>query len=343
MKFSTFLITGSLLIFIPSCAFGYWLTGTSPTIDGVDIAYAAVADDAPIGSVTVQFMGNTNLLISDGETAILSDGYFTRRSTTDILFRTIAPDMEAIDRAMARGNVGELAAVIPVHSHFDHAIDSPEVAKRTGALLVGSESTANIGRGWGLPEEQIRVVESGEAMTFGKFTITLIESKHYVFPGGKDKLVMNDPIIREPLVPPVKAGAYAEGGAYGILIEHPAGTAYLQGSAGYVPNGLDDVEADVLFLGIGGVASQTAEYQAEYWNHVVEAIAPKRIYPVHWDSLSDPLGETPVIPDQVWSRIGGFAPVKGLRYVATQAAVMDGTQVELLPMWESVLLFESTP
>jgi hypothetical protein len=31
----------------------------------------------------------------------------------------------------------------------------PEVARRTGALLVGSESTANIGRGAG-PADQIR-------------------------------------------------------------------------------------------------------------------------------------------------------------------------------------------
>ncbi|MBT6637558.1 MAG: MBL fold metallo-hydrolase, partial [Candidatus Marinimicrobia bacterium] len=30
------------------------------------------------GSLTVQFIGNTNLLVSDGETSILTDGFFTR-------------------------------------------------------------------------------------------------------------------------------------------------------------------------------------------------------------------------------------------------------------------------
>ena len=77
------------------------------------------------------------------------------------------------------------AAVFPLHSHYDHAMGAPEVAKRTGALLLGSESTANIGRGWGLPETQIRVVTDREPIVLGKFTVTPIESRHFQFPDPK--------------------------------------------------------------------------------------------------------------------------------------------------------------
>ena len=56
----------------------------------------------------------------------------------------------------------EVAAVVPVHTHFDHAMDSAVVAQRTGATRVGGESTANVGRGGGLPADRIRVVGDGE-------------------------------------------------------------------------------------------------------------------------------------------------------------------------------------
>ena len=74
-----------------------------------------------------------------------------------------------------------------MHTHFDHAMDSAVVAARTGAVLVGGESTANVGRGAGLPADRIRVAAPGEPMTYGAFTLTLIESHHCPpdrFPGS---------------------------------------------------------------------------------------------------------------------------------------------------------------
>jgi len=61
-------------------------------------------------------------------------------------------------------------------------MDAPEVARRTGARLLGSESTANIGRGWGLPESQIRVVVNRQPIRLGRFLLTPIESRHFQFP-----------------------------------------------------------------------------------------------------------------------------------------------------------------
>ena len=67
-------------------------------------------------------------------------------------------------------------------------MDAPEVARRTGAMLMGSEATANIGRGWGLPEEQIQVLSHRVPVQLGAFVITPIESRHFQFP---------DPAMRE--------------------------------------------------------------------------------------------------------------------------------------------------
>ena len=215
---------------------------------------APQAARAEPGALTYRFLGNANILISDGETSILTDGWFSRFPTGTLAFGLIEPDLQAIEAGLMRAEIEELAAVIPVHSHFDHAMDSPEVALRTGALLVGSESSANIARGWGLKEDRIRVPSSGEALRFGAFEVTLIRSDHFQFPseyarksGGLGEF------ITAPLVTPAKVGDYKEGGSYSVLIRHPQATILIQGSAGYVEGALDSVDVDLLFLGVGGL------------------------------------------------------------------------------------------
>eukprot|EP00439_Symbiodinium_sp_Y106_P089524 s1_g2060.t1 len=301
--------------------------------------YYVSASAQPAPAITVRYMGNTNLLISDGTTSLLTDGWFSRPSTTQLLFGAIEPDLEAITAAMTKGNIGDVAAVIPVHSHYDHAMDAPEVARRTGALLVGSESTANIGRGWGLHEDQIRVVASEEPLRFGDFTVTLIKSQHFQFPDpDMAAAALEDPLITEPLVPPVSALDYKMGGAYSVHIAHPLGTVLLQGSAGYVTGALDEYRADVVILGVGGVAAQTPSYQQDYWEEIVRVVRADRVFPVHWDSLTDPLQDDPVMPNLLWSRVLDFQAEAGVNYALNNAR-NDGIDAALFPMWEEVVLF----
>src|SRR3970040_1228357 len=115
------------------------------------------ADSAPPGrGLTVTFLVVSTLLFDDGETAIMTDGFFTRPGLFSVITR-IRPDSVRIMRTLERAGITRLAAVIPVHSHYDHAMDAPYVAKWTGAELVGSSSTAQIGIGAGLSPDRIRV------------------------------------------------------------------------------------------------------------------------------------------------------------------------------------------
>src|SRR6478609_622144 len=195
-----------------------------------DISRYAHRFDVPPadGGLSVTFLGVASLLIDDGETAIMTDGFFSRPPLAKVLLGKVAPDLDRIEAVLARAGVDRLAAVLPVHTHFDHAMDSAVVADRTGADLVGGESTAYVGLGHGLPADRIRVATPGEPMTYGGFTLTLVESHHCPpdrFPGE----------ITAPVVPPVKAGAYKCGEAWSILVGHASGaTALLQGSAGFV-------------------------------------------------------------------------------------------------------------
>jgi len=238
------------------------------------------------GPLGVTFLGVSTLLLDDGETRLLTDGFFSRPSLLRVGLGRVRPDLGRIETALVRLGLdapGSVAAVLPVHSHFDHVMDSAVVAERTGADLVGGESSAQVGRGHGLPDERIRVVSSGESVTYGAFTLTLIESAHCPpdrFPG----------VIAEPIVPPVRAGAYRCGEAWSILVEHASGaSALLQGSAGYVPGALAGRRAEVVYLGVGQLGVLDEDYLRAYWRELVETVGARRVVLTHWDDFFRPL------------------------------------------------------
>jgi L-ascorbate metabolism protein UlaG (beta-lactamase superfamily) len=243
----------------------------------------------PTDAVTVRYTGTATLVFSDAATTWMTDGWFSRPKPLQVLFGKIQPDLDAITKGLERNQVDELAAVFPLHSHYDHAMDAPEVAKRTGAMLLGSESTANIGRGWGLAEKQIRVVADREPIALGKFTVTPIELRHFQFPNPEMAArALGDPEIDAPLTPPVTAFDYRVGKAYALHVAHPKGTWLILGSAGFVEGALEGYDADVVFLGVGALGSQTDAYRESYWKETIERTNPTRVIPIHWDSLTGP-------------------------------------------------------
>ncbi|MEM7269604.1 MAG: MBL fold metallo-hydrolase [Pseudomonadota bacterium] len=291
----------------------------------------------PEGAVTAQFLGNSNLLFSDGETSILIDGWFTRPSTLTLAFGEVEPDIAAIDAALARAGVDKLDAVIPAHSHFDHAMDSPIVAEKTGALMVGTRSSMNIALGLSYDMARFREVGQAAELTYGAFKVTLIKSVHFHFPAGP--LTGGDmelDFIIDPLVPPAPALDYKMGGAYSILIEHPEGTALLQASAGFIPGLLEGRSADIVFLGVGALMSQEADYLDDYWRHVVGAVSPQKIYPIHYDSFTHTLGETPEWPNLLLDQALGQHGVKGVRWVTERAGDIA---IGLMPMWDKIAIY----
>jgi L-ascorbate metabolism protein UlaG (beta-lactamase superfamily) len=279
---------------------------------------------APVASTAaglrVTFLGGATLLLDDGETAILVDGFFTRPSKLRVLATKIAPDGEAIARSLARAGIERLAAVLVSHSHYDHALDATEVARRTGALVVGSASTANLARGGGLGEERIRVVTDGAETTFGRFRVTWLLSAHAPTPvtGGT---------IDRPLRPPARAFHYREGGCYSLLVEHAGRSLLVQGSAGYLAGALRGRQAEVVFLGVGALGKQDAVFRQGNWRETVAAVGAQRVIPIHWDDFTLPL-DRPLRP--LPALIDDFAVT--MTFLLAQGR-QAGVDVRLLPAW----------
>lgn len=252
----------------------------------VGIPYAKVAPkESPL---TVVWLGVSTLLFDDGETQIMTDGFVSRPSLLDLLLeRPIAADVNVIQQVIKDQSIDRLAAIMPVHSHYDHALDTADFARLTGADILGSKSTANIARSSKIDEVQIKTVRLGEAYTYGKFTMTFYESKHA-------PLSTNSGIEGEVATPfdlPAPYTAWKEGQSYAIHIAHPQGNMLVQGSAGYVSGGLKDVDADVVFLGSGGLMGLGTDYLSAYINETVHSVNPDEVFIIHHDDLFGQFGD----------------------------------------------------
>lgn len=254
-----------------------------------DVLQIVVLDSRSADSkLSVTFVGVTTLLFDDGETSFMTDGFFSRPGKWEVLSGSISPNESAVNKALKRLGVNKLAAIIPLHSHYDHALDSAMVAKKSKALMVGSESTANIARSFELPEDQIKIVRDGEQLELGKFKITFITSAHSPeawFSG----------MIDSSFEVPARIDKFQMGDCYSLFIEHEGRSILVHGSAGYIPGKLAHLKADMIYIGIGTLGRQSEEFMNSYWEEVVKASQARRIVLIHWDDFFKSLGQ-PLTP-----------------------------------------------
>lgn len=334
MKFLKRLVVGLVAIMAVAVVALTWMLGHPPSLSGLDRLRWSAAPPAPHAPLRVSFLGVATVLLDDGETALLTDGFFSRPDKLTTFLRKVEPDVPGIAAGLQRAGIpqhtGKLAAVIPLHSHYDHAMDAPEVAKRTGALLLGSSSTAMVGRGWGLPEAQLRTAQLRTPYTFGRFTVTLYPALHTPtgFTGGE---------ITTPLVPPARVTDYKEGQSYVARIEHDGRTLLITSTAGFVPNALKGVQADVVMLGIGAMGPRSAEHKEAYWRETVATVGARRVIPIHWDDFwipsTLPMQPMPAPLDDFEASIA-FLQRKGAK---------DGVEIRLPLEWKAMDVFAGLP
>ena len=255
--------------------------------------YAKAAKPTEERELRAMFFGVATVALTDGDTTLMFDGFFSRPGAADVLFGKVAPNHPVIDAALNQAEIESLAAVLVAHSHYDHAMDAPAVAWRTGAALVGSESTLNIGRGFGLPSEKLVEVDLAEPMKFGRFSVTSILSEH----SPKPKFTG---LIEGPLHVPTRVRNYRVGECYSFVVTHTSESGHVKrllmhASAGFAPDCLRGQQADVAFLGMAPIGKQPDAYRQEYWAQTVTMVGARRVYPTHWDDFTRPLSQ-PLVP-----------------------------------------------
>lgn len=273
-------LTGSVLLI--SCA----MFRPSRGLQNYEPWFSNDSENPANGSVKVTFHGVTTLLFDDGETQILTDGFFSRQALWKVVTSQMYTNRKKVDDAVSKYDMNRVKAIFVSHSHYDHAFDVAYVAQKTGAVLYGSPSTLNIGRGGGLGEEQMATFEPGREVRIGAFSITAIPAKHS--PPG----IYNNNIgrtIDQPLSQPARVNKYVEGASYDFLIKHADKSIYIIPSANYVDGMRDKYKADVVFLSLGNIARQSMVFKNALWENSIEKLKPGLVIPIHWDNFFTPL------------------------------------------------------
>ena len=234
----------------------------------------------------ITWLGVSTLLISDGETTLLTDPFVSRPPLAQVLLnRPLKPDAEVVDRLFEKLGLQRIQAILVGHSHYDHIMDVGLIGARSGALLVGSASSVNIALGHGLPEAQTLQIEADTPIQIGEFSITFIPARHAGATGGRP---LGD--VEKPLASPARGSDYKQGGSYSILIAHPRAKLLYHGCAGFIPGALQPYSADAVLLGIALLPELNT-----YLEQVVDAVGAQTVIPVHWDDFTRPL-DAPLEP-----------------------------------------------
>jgi L-ascorbate metabolism protein UlaG (beta-lactamase superfamily) len=266
--------------------------------------YNPLRDDpslrAPIGAastgdpgVRITFFGNTTLLIDDGTTYLLVDGYFSRPGPLKTLFTKIGPDHATIAAELGRGGITRVDAVLVGHSHYDHALDATAVADHFHATVAGSRAFEQIYRNAHAPggATGLEVIpRQGRTLTFGEFRVHFARSRHVGAHSYLQRIIKND--ITAPLSMPAHYTEFGCGDVFALHISHQRhGNVLVTTTAGTEEGQLGGRRARIVFLGVGLLTKESPQNQNRYWRETVERRHPAVIVPVHWDNFSRKLAD----------------------------------------------------
>ena len=231
--------------------------------------------------LNVRWLGVSGYRLSYENVSLFIDPYVSRVPLRSLLGRrTALPDAMMLDRYIAAP--GPVAGVLVGHTHFDHAVDAPAIARRYGAKAYGSASLARLMRLHGLADLAVEVVPD-EPYELGPFVVRFIPSRHSKLLFGR-KVPMAGELTCDHL-DGLAPGAYKCGQVWGIQIEVAGISLYHQGSADLDDDKLGDRPVDVFLAGIAG-----RSVTPRYWERILPRLDPRIVVPTHYDNFFAPLG-----------------------------------------------------
>jgi len=241
--------------------------------------------------VSVRWTGAAGLEFTyEGKTWLI-DPYLSRVGKATVFFGRPQADREKISRYLET-LPGKLQAVVVGHTHFDHALDIPEILSRFPVTLVGSESLETLMSLHGMPGKVSVCRERARYDLPGGASVTMIPSIHgLVFFGRAPYAGEIKPGQRSPL----KASKYRHGRVFIPRLE-VGGRSFLHiGTANLIDGELEGETCDVLFLCLPGWKSIP-----NYHNRILSRVKPNIVVPFHFDDFSAPLSKDFQAPSLPW-------------------------------------------
>jgi L-ascorbate metabolism protein UlaG (beta-lactamase superfamily) len=230
----------------------------------------------------VEWLGVSGYRLTHAGRTLFVDPYLSRVPFRDLLLRRQAlPDPAALDRF--GGAAGEVVGVLVGHTHFDHAVDAPAIARRFGCKAYGSGSLVNLMALHGLADRAVEV-EPYRTYELGPFEVSFTPSVHSKLLLGL--AVPYDGELTCEHLDGLSPGAYRCGQVWGISIEVAGVRFYHQGSANLIDDAVRERGVDVFLAGIAG-----RSFTRDYWQRILPRLDPRVVVPTHYDNFFRPLGQ----------------------------------------------------
>jgi len=243
-----------------------------------------------ISGLQFKYLGAAGWEISDGKVVVLIDPYISRLKYTDRGHPDdkrpafARDDIAVSDEVLIDQTVSKADFILVHHSHFDHLGDVPYIAQKTGAKVIGTETTITILRAYGIPDDQLYAVGGGEDYQFENFSVRIVPSihsalneKHYFDTRRYDR----DTELEAPL----RINQFIEGGSLMFLARFEKHNVLTMGSMNFIEREMEGLNPDILLAGINGSRLGLYNYDERLLNVTGH---PPTIIPTHWDSFSLP-------------------------------------------------------
>jgi L-ascorbate metabolism protein UlaG (beta-lactamase superfamily) len=254
--------------------------------------FVSLTMSAQNSAIQLKYLGTAGWQINDGTITVLIDPYISRVklgtgpgvSPEDTRKTVDRSDPFVSDTLLIDSLITKVDFILAHHAHFDHLADVPYIAKKTGAKVIGTETTCNILRAYGIPEEQLYPVRGGEDYQFENFSVQVIPSIHSAL---NDKHYLDSRTYTEVPEAPLKVSEFIEGGSLMFLARFAKHSVLTMGSMNFVERELVGQKPDILLAGVN--RSQQGLYK---YNERLLAVTnyPKIIIPTHWDNFRLPYG-----------------------------------------------------
>lgn len=227
----------------------------------------------------LQWLGTAGFRLSHAGHTLLIDPYFTRPSLGRVMSRSALPshfDPQAV-------SLPPVDAILVGHTHFDHALDVPPLARRHRCKTYGSSSLDRLMQLHSLGELSVEV-ETGRTYEIGPFEVTFVPSQH-----SKLLLGLKVPSAGEltcETLDQLNGTAYRCGQVYGIHISVVGRTFYHQGSANLLDDEITHRGVDYFLCGISGRG-----FTDRYLQRVLTRLEPRIVIPTHYDNFFAPLDQ----------------------------------------------------
>jgi L-ascorbate metabolism protein UlaG (beta-lactamase superfamily) len=237
--------------------------------------------ELPAG-LEVEWLGVSGYRLTCEGKTIFIDPYLSRVPLRSLLLRRpTLPDPAALDRFVKAP--GEVVGVLVGHTHFDHAVDAPAIARRFDCSAYGSDSLVALMTLHGLAERAVEV-EPYATYDLGPFEVSFTPSVHSKLLLGL--AVPYDGDLTCEHLDGLSPNAYRCGQVWGISVRVAGTLLYHQGSANLIDDAVRERDVDVFLAGVAG-----RSFTRDYWRRILPRLNPRTVVPTHYDNFFRPLGE----------------------------------------------------